>query len=116
MEGDAHEVTVPLGLWELDGAGTVLHYEPSVGESPPLRPAELIGRNLFLDVVPANGYGEFRGQIENFMSGHANAHSFDFTTGQARGDVVRTRVLLARVRGRSAGPDAESILVHVRKA
>lgn len=115
MEGDAQDVTVPLGLWELDGAGTVLHYEPPVGERPPPRAAELIGRNLFVDVVPTDEYGEFRGQLENFMSGHAAAHSFDFTAGQARGEVVRTRVLLARVRGRSAGTGAESILVHVRK-
>lgn len=113
MEDDAHEVAVPLGLWELDEAGTVLHYEPQAGESPPLRPAEVIGRKLFGVVVAADGAGQFRVQVESFMSGHATARGFDFTAGPAHGG-VRTRVLLARVRGRSAG--AESILVHVRKA
>lgn len=115
MGDDTPGQTVPLGLWELDAAGTVLHYEPTKGESSPFRASEVTGKNFFSEVMPAALAGDLREQFAGFMSGHAPAQSLDLHLPGEQGG-VRARILLGRVRGRSAAGAAESILVHVRRA
>lgn len=115
MEDTAPRPAIPLGLWELDAAGTVLHYEPTKGERLLFQPLEVIGRNFFSEVMPASQAQEFRERFGSFMSGHAPAHSLDFTLLFEQGG-VRTRILLARIHGRLASGDAESILIHIRRA
>lgn len=113
MEDDTPRPSMPLGLWELDGAGTVLHHEPAGGGGETFRPAEVVGRNFFGDVLSTGQSEELREHVESFISGHATAHSLDLGPGPEGG--VRTRVLLARIHGRAAQSDTETILVHVRK-
>jgi hypothetical protein len=114
MEDSGTSRFAPLGLWELDEAGTVLHYEPTGGGRPPFPPSEVIGRNFFGEIVPAAQAEEFRERLARFFSGHAPTDSFDLTL-QLGEDSVRTRILLARIHERVAPGGAESILIHVRR-
>lgn len=115
MGDDTPGQAMPLGLWELDAAGTVLHYEPTKGESSPFRTSEVTGKNFFAEVMPAALAEGLREQFAGFVSGHAPAQSLELHLPGAEGG-VRARILLGRVHGRFAAGAAESILVHVRRA
>lgn len=115
MEDDAPRQILPFGLWEMDAAGTVLHYEPPRGEPPPFHPPEVIGKNFFGDVMPAARVEELRERLAGFASGHAPAQSLDLTLPGAEGG-VRARILLGRLHDRFAAGAAGSILVHIRRA
>ena len=116
MEDGAPSVDVPFGLWELNPAGTVLHYEPERGGGPCFRHRDVVGRSFLGDVVPAGmspGFAEMLGQ---FVAGSAPAGGFDFTFETEPGVYVRARVLLGRLRRASKPGGAETLLVHVRRS
>lgn len=103
--------TLPLGLWELDAKGTVLHYEPAVGE-PALQSSEVVGKDFVSHVLLANHFQGLRNQVELFVSDTVRAHSLDLIIHLERGD-IRTRILLGRTTAKSG---SSVILVHIRKA
>lgn len=115
MEDEAPRQILPFGLWEMDAAGTVLHYEPPGGERAPFHPPEVVGKNFFVGVMPAARGEELRERFASFLSGHAPAYSLDLTLPGEEGD-VRARILLGRLHDRFAADAAGSILVHVRRA
>lgn len=112
MQHSSAQQVIPLGLWELDANGTILHYEPELGERA-LQTSAVLGKNFFSEVVPASEVQEFRDHVERFVVGSAPAHSFDLTLQFEVGD-IRTRILLGRIYG-SKSSAAKLILVHVRR-
>ncbi len=116
MEDGAPGMDVPFGLWELNPAGTVLHYEPERGGGPYFRPPDVVGRSFLGDLVPAGmspGLAEALGQ---FVAGSDPAGGFDFTFETGPGVYVRARVLLGRLRRQPRQGGEETILVHVRSS
>jgi hypothetical protein len=115
MEDGAPSVDVPFGLWELNPAGIVLHYEPEKGGGSRLRPRDVVGRSFLGDVVPAGTFPRLAEMLGQFVAGGAPAGGFDFTFETGPGAYVRARVLLGRLR-RQSRPGGETILVHVRSS
>jgi photoactive yellow protein len=106
---------LPLGLVELDAAGTVLYYKREGAAPAEAPPQEIIGRNFFTDVVPVADALEFRNTLAAFRRAHAPSHSFDFTFRAGEDDGLPTRILLARIHEKSEAGDRDSLLVHIRK-
>jgi photoactive yellow protein len=110
---------VPLGLVELDDAGTILYYErdgsaPSSSCAPP--PQEFLGRNFYTDVAPVADASEFRSTLAAFRRTHAPSHSFNFTFRYGNAE-THTQVVVARVHEKSEGGGSrDSLLVRIRKA
>ena len=102
-----------LGLVELDQAGTVLYAR--LEKEPAQAHPDINGLNYFFDVIPFKNVKEFRRHIEDFRSGQSQANSFNFTCEFDDGHIP-IRVLVARIRERSNGDRADSILVHIRQA
>lgn len=105
---------VPLGLVELDDAGTVLYYKREGAAPAGVPPREIIGLNFFTDVAPVADALEFRNALADFKRAHAPSRSFDFTF-HAGGAGLPTRILLARIHEKSEGGDRDSLLVHIKK-
>jgi hypothetical protein len=104
-----------FGLVELGTDGTVL-YSRIESDGTRLFPATSItGRNFCGEVVPFRNVGEFQKCLDDFTRSSQQAHSFHFTCQYEDGP-VRVKVLLARVRERSADDVTKSVLVHIRKA
>jgi len=99
-----------LGLVELDQAGTVLYARL---EKDDVR-RDLSGLNFFSEVAPFKNVEEFRRRVEEFTSGRDRANSFNFTCDFEDGE-VSVRVLIARIRERTSGERAKSILIHIRQ-
>lgn len=117
MQNKGMITELPLGLVELDDAGTVLYYKREGAAAPDAPPQqEIIGLNFFTDVAPVADAAEFRNALAAFRRAHAPSHSFDFTF-RAGGDGggLPTRVLLARIHEKSEGGDRDSLLVHIKK-
>src|SRR4051812_24653582 len=70
---------VPLGLVELDDAGTVLYYNRDGGPAACTPAHEMVGRNFYTDVAPVAEALEFRNTLAAFRRAHAPSHSFNFT-------------------------------------
>jgi photoactive yellow protein len=112
LQGMINEV--PLGLVELDDAGTVLYYNRD-GAPANLPTHEMVGRNFFTDVAPVAEALEFRDALTAFRRAHAPSHSFNFTFHTADADLP-TRILLARIHEKSEGGGRGSLLVQIKKA
>ena len=106
---------VPLGLVELDEAGTVLYYNRE-GDTPAGAPThEMVGRNFYTDVAPVADAWEFRNALTAFRRAHAPSHSFNFTFRE--GDAsFPTRILLARIHEKSEAGGRGSMLVQIKRA
>ena len=107
---------VPLGLVELDDAGTVLYYNREGGPAAAGAPThEMVGRNFYTDVAPVAEALEFRNTLADFRRAHAPSHSFNFTFHTADADLP-TRILLARIHEKSEAGGRGSLLVQIKKA
>jgi photoactive yellow protein len=107
---------VPLGLVELDDAGTVLYYDRDDGATYASgSPQEMVGRNFLTDVAPVADALEFRNALTAFRRAHAPSHSFNFTF-RAGDAALPTRILLARVHEKSEAGGRGSMLVQIKMA
>lgn len=103
-----------FGLLELDADGTVL-YSRIEREADRHFPApDITGRNFYSEVAPFRNVEEFHRCLDNFTRSSQPANSIPFTCQYEDGPVL-VKVLLARVRERSARDTTKSILVHIRK-
>ena len=106
---------VPLGLVELDEAGTIIYYRREGSAAAPSK-QEIVGRNFYTDVAPVADATEFRGTLAAFRRSHAPSQGFNFTFREGDGEML-TRVVLARVHEKSeAGGARGSLLVQIRRA
>ena len=116
MGDETPPLTVPLGLLELDADGTVLYYKPEQAEGRRAPGgADIVGKNLFAEVMRAANLRDLRDRLGDFCRGHDPARSFEFTFNSERASLP-ARVLLARTREHYAGVDRESFFVQITKA
>lgn len=99
------------GLVELDQEGTILYARLERDDAR----RDLGGLNFFSEVAPCKNVGEFRRRLKDFANGREQANGFNFSCDFEDGSVP-VRVLLDRIRERSNGDRADSILVHIRQA
>ena len=90
-------------------------YKPEQKDGAASRIESIVGRNLFMDVVPAANGGEFRERLDGFKVSRAQAGSFNITFSSGR-ERLPVRVLLARMYDCSERRGAELTLIHIRKA
>jgi photoactive yellow protein len=103
---------VPLGLVELDEAGTVLYYRREGAAAPGSALEGLVGRNFFTDIAPIASAEGFRDRVNDFRRAHVASQGFDYRfDGDAGGRPVR--VLLARVREGGDGKGRETLMVSI---
>ena len=115
MQNTGMITEVPLGLVELDEAGTVLYYNREGGTAAGAPIHEMVGRNFYTDVAPVAEALEFRNALAAFRRAHAPSHSFNFTFHAGDSDLP-TRILLARIHEKYDGGGRGSLLVQIKKA
>jgi hypothetical protein len=102
-----------LGLFELDGAGTVLYHrgDPDAKQDGTL--PDMAGHNFYEEVAAFENVEEFRRCVTEFISGAKAADSFYFDCRYG-GSNQPVRVLLARICERVNRNNTRSVLVHIR--
>lgn len=113
MNSENPRAELPLGLLELDTDGTVLYYKP---EGAPAPAHDIVGRNLFDDLVGASNRDEFRQEVRRYSWSREPSRMvpFTFTFGDTE---VAVTLLLARMREHTAERgDRESLFVLIKPA
>ena len=103
-----------FGLLELDAAGTVLYSGIVTEGGSDGSPANMTGHNFYSEVASFLNVEEFHQRLDTFDRGSEYANSFVFNCDYEDG-AVPVRVLLARIRERTNGDHARSLLVHIKK-
>jgi hypothetical protein len=104
-----------FGLVELGADGTVLYSRIERDGVRQYPATNITGRNFYSEVAPFRNVEEFQECLDGFTRSSQQAHSIFFICQYEDGP-VRVKVLLARIRERSADEVTKSILVHIRKA
>lgn len=101
-----------LGLFEIDEAGTILYARADRPDGMAKSP-EVMGKNLYELALPQAGT-DLQQKIDRFINGSQQADSFYLLSEKPEGS-ERVKVLLGRIRHRSASDPDTSVLVHLRK-
>lgn len=59
---------IPFGMFELDAAGTVIHYSPAAEEKRDTLAIGVVGRNFFGELIPFAPVEELKGRFLRFMA------------------------------------------------
>ena len=103
-----------LGLFELDGNGTVLYHRMDSDGEPDGTSLEMAGHNFYDQVASFKNVEAFRRCVTEFTSGAKSADSFDFDCEYEDSD-HSVRVLLARICEGVNRNNTKSVLVHIRQ-
>lgn len=98
--------TLPFGVIELSGQGTVLAYNQAEQSLTGLAASQVCGRNFFGEVAPCTAVQGFQGEFQMFLTGSEPSRSFRFTFRFPSG-TVRVRIMFLR--------KGDGALVTVRK-
>ena len=90
---------IPYGLFELDGAGTIIHYDPAVRDQksdghPPVQ--DVLGRNFFNDILSFTESREFKSRFLAFMTFGDATQRFTATFPSEQG-TIKIQILLTRI-------------------
>lgn len=85
-----------FGLFELDGAGTVLYSRIRRNNTLIDAKPALVGRNFFDEVLPFENVGEFHRRFRNFLDSSDSSDNFIFDC-RFQKSVKRIKVMLMRI-------------------
>ena len=102
-------------LVELGADGTVLYSRIERAGGLHYPTPGITGRNFFSEVAPFQNVAEFQTCLASFTRSSQQANSILFTCQYEDGP-LRVKILMARVRERTADDVTKSVLVHIRKA
>ena len=88
--------TLPLGLLELDAAGTVIRYSPADEQNSAVQPHHILGRNFFTEVAPCEQVSEVKSRFLSFMAFGDAVQKFSITCPVEQKN-IKIQIMLARV-------------------
>ena len=103
---------LPLGLLELDPAGTVIRYAPMADHNLNVSRRAVLGRDFFTEVMPAAPLYGFRARFLAFMAGGQAVEKFSLRV-PCDGGVINMQVVLAATAERSASERRRLALVRI---
>jgi hypothetical protein len=110
MNAQTSPAALPLGLLELDPEGTVIRYSPVAERSAPRQ--DVLGRNLFTEVLPAEELYGFRARFHAFMARAQKVEKFSLSVS-CPGGVINIQVVLAAVKERGVGGRDRLALIRI---
>src|SRR5687768_1045074 len=104
-----------FGFYELTRDGTVLYSRPCREDSSLDRSdSELVGQDLFRDVMPFRNTNDLRRQFRNFISGRRPVGNLVFD-GFLESEVVRAKVFLARANETNGELEDDIIIMDIKR-
>jgi photoactive yellow protein len=101
---------IPYGLFELDEAGTIVHYSPPTEKNN--NGDGVVGRNFFRDIVPLPELKDLKSRFLSFMAFGDAVERFSASFTHEQG-MVKVQIALARVTERSATGSKKFALVRL---
>lgn len=88
--------SIPFGLFELDAAGTIVHYSPPTEDKGDGSQNGIVGSDFFKDVAPMNELKDLKSRFLRFMAFGDSVERFSMSFPVER-SVVKIQIVLARV-------------------
>lgn len=88
--------SIPFGLFELDAAGTIVHYSPPTDGTGDGFQNGIVGSDFFKDVVPMHELKELKSRFLRFMTFGDSVERFSMSFPIER-SVVKVQIVLARI-------------------
>lgn len=77
MEASDKELpSIPFGLFELDSAGTVIHYSPRKSVEMSVQKENVLGRNFFDDLIAVAEASDLKSRFHTFMAEGSSVERF----------------------------------------
>jgi photoactive yellow protein len=77
MEVNDKEISIiPFGMFELNAAGTVVHYSPATEERRDAQSNKVLGQNFFDDLFPTLQVAEMKSRFHRFMADGTSVERF----------------------------------------
>ena len=93
---DRAESSIPFGLFELDSAGTVIHYSPRKPEETNARKESIVGRNFFNDLLTVTEAYDLKTRFHTFMAEGSSVErftvNFPFMCGSIKVQIVMAHI------------------------
>ena len=87
---------LPYGLLELDATGYVRRYAPALEQNPQVKAGDVMGHNLFNEIMPPTEIKECHDRFLRFMNEGQATDKFTTTFPSDEGP-VKVQVLLAEI-------------------
>lgn len=103
---------IPFGMFELDAAGTVIHYSPATGERKNLAPVNILGRNFFDRLTCISEVEELKNRFLNFMADGTSFERFTISFPYNQ-ESVKVQIVMAHVSEKSENGRERFALLRV---
>src|SRR5918912_2136673 len=104
--------TIPFGLFELDSAGTVIHYSAATEKERDASADDIVGRDFFREIAPAPELKELKSRFLRFMTFGDAVERFS-SSFPLEGDIIKVQIALARVTEHENGDERRLALVRI---
>jgi photoactive yellow protein len=93
---DNEVLQIPFGMFELDAAGTVIHYSPALEEKADAPARGIVGKNFFTDLVAISQVEELKGRFHNFMADGDSVERFSLNFPYNQ-ESVKVQIVMAHI-------------------
>jgi photoactive yellow protein len=108
-----NEVSViPFGMFELDAAGTVIHYSPATEERKDRLPVNILGRNFFDRLASISAVEELKSRFLNFMADGTSFERFTISFPYNQ-ESIKLQIVMAHVSEKSENGRERFALLRV---
>lgn len=91
---------IPFGMFELDAAGTVLHYSPATEEKRGAHSNGIVGRNFFNDLISIAQIEALKGRFLSFMADGDSVERFTISFPYNHSS-IKVQIVMAHVTEKS---------------
>ena len=104
--------TILFGMFELDAAGTVIHYSPATEERKDSLPENILGRNFFERLASIREVEEVKRRFHNFMADGTSFERFTISFPYNQ-ESIKVQIVMAHVSEKSENGRERFALLRV---
>lgn len=113
MEANDKEASsIPFGLFELDSAGTVIHYSPRKSDEVNIQKENVIGRNFFDELLTLTEASSLKNRFHTFMAEGNSVERFTVNFPFMRGS-IKVQIVMAHVTEQSENGRKQFALIRL---
>jgi photoactive yellow protein len=109
---DNENSTITFGMFELDAAGTVIHYSPAAEDQRGSLSANIVGRNFFDRLASITEVEELKNRFMNFMADGTSFERFTISFPYNQ-ESVKVQIVMAHVSEKSENGRERFALLRV---
>ncbi len=103
---------IPFGLFELDSAGTVIHYSPQKHEKVNAQKENIVGRNFFDDLIAVAEASDLKTRFHAFMAEGSSVERFTVNFPFIE-SIIKVQIVMAHITEQSENGRKQFALIRL---